>query len=283
MIRALAAVLLAGSALAAAPALPDMATSRSTPGWSRQGRSLVLYDQEGNLTGEIGLTREDRGPVTSEVAGEPSPDGRAAWTLDRKMTYNPSRAKLLESRRTLRIHGSTGQTLFTDDETDWPEKGEPVAFSNDSKVVLIAKRGGEAWNVEARDWTGGVIMKIGAFPKLVQIGLAPGGRYAMARWAVPDKSDTHTFMDLWTKTRKDIETQELTLGLARIGDDGVVRSGRRAVFSFAEDAAAAKAAAESKAQPETTSSPAKSAAPASEPAKAPSPDLPNAAPSGRPR
>jgi hypothetical protein len=25
----------------------------------------------------------------------------------------------------------------------------------------------------------------------------------------------------------------LTLGLARIGDDGVVRSGRRAVFSFA--------------------------------------------------
>ncbi|MCM2303892.1 MAG: hypothetical protein NDJ72_04270, partial [Elusimicrobia bacterium] len=65
--------------------------------------------------------------------------------------------------------------------------------------------------------------------------------YAVARWGVPDKSDTHSFFDLWTKARKDIETSDLTLGLARIGDDGVVRSGRRDVFSFAADKSTATA------------------------------------------
>lgn len=86
--------------------------------------------------------------------------------------------------------------------------------------------------MEARDWAGGTTLKAGPFPRLVSIALTPGGRYAVARWGVPDKSDTHSFFDLWTKARKDIETSDLTLGLARIGDDGVVRSGRRDVFSF---------------------------------------------------
>lgn len=247
------AVLLAGAAFAAnAPSLPDMAVSRSTPGWSRQGKSLVLYDAEGSLSSEIGLTREDSGAVTREVLGEPSPDARAAWTLERKLTWNPSRNKLLESRRTLRIHGSQGQTLWSDDEADWPEKGEPVIFSADSKTIFVARRSGEAWNVEARDWTGGILFRASPFPKLLQISLAPGGRYATARWAVPDKSDTHTFLDIWKKERKDIETSELTLGLARIGDDGVVRSGRRAVFAFADSVS-------------TSTAPAAPAAPAAAP------------------
>ncbi len=235
---------LAGSAFAAgAPALPEMATSKSTPGWSKQGKSLVLYDDEGSLTFEIGLTREDNGATTREVTGAPSPDGRAAWTLERKLVYNPPRSKLLESRRLLKIHGSTAQTLWTDDAADWPEKGEPVVFSDDSKSVFYARRTGEAWAVEARDWAGSTKVVGGPYAKLISIGLAPGGRYAMARWSVPDKSDTHTFFDLWTKARKDIETSELTLGLARIGDDGVVRSGRRAVFSFETAASTAPAGA----------------------------------------
>ncbi len=54
----------------------------------------------------------------------------------------------------------------------------------------------------------------------------------MIRWSVTDKSDTHTFLDLKAKTRRDVESSELTLGLARFGDDGVVRSGRREVMSF---------------------------------------------------
>ena len=240
---ALLAALLASPAVAAeAPPLPEMPVSRSSPGWSKQGKSLVLYDKDGSLSFEIGLLREDSGSVTREVQGEPSPDGRAAWTLERKLTYNPSRNKLLESRRVLKIHGSEGQTLWSDESVDWPEKGDPVVFSNDSKMIIIACHFGESWGVEARDWTGGAKLKAGPFPRLVNIGLAAGGRYAVIRWGVPDKSDTHSFFDLWTKARKDIETNELTLGLARIGDDGVVRSGRRAVFSFIPSTAAVSGA-----------------------------------------
>jgi len=230
----LAALLLlsAVAAQAGAPVLPDMAVGHSTPGWSKQGKSLVLYDAEGALSFEIGLLREESGTVTREVQGGVSPDGRAAWTLERKLTWNLSRNKMLESRRTLKIHGSTGQTLWSDNTVDWPEKGEPVIFSDDSKVILLACHFGESWAMEARDWTGGTSLKAGPFPRLVNIALTPGGRYAVARWGVPDKSDTHSFFDLQTKARKDIETSDLTLGLARIGDDGVVRSGRREVFSF---------------------------------------------------
>lgn len=233
MISAALAVLLALPALAAdAPPLPELAPSKSTPGWARQGKSLVLYDAEGSLSNEIPLFREENGPSTREVQGAPSPEGQAAWTLERKLTWDARRVKLLESRRALKIVGMSAQTLWTDEAADWPEKGEPVIFSNDSKTVFYARRTGEAWAVEARDWAGATKLVGGPYAKLISIGLAPGGRYAVARWGVPDKSDTHTFFDLWTKAKKDIETSELTLGLARIGDDGVVRSGRRAVFSF---------------------------------------------------
>lgn len=221
------------SAFAAnAPVLPEMAVGHSTPGWSKQGKSLVLYDAEGTLSFEIGLLREESGVVTREVLGGASPDGTVAWTLERRLTWNPQHNKILESRHVLKIHGSTGQVMWSDDSVDLPEKGEAVVFSNDSKVILIACHFGESWGVEARDWAGGSKLKAGPFPRLVSISLAPGGRYAVARWGVPDKSDTHSFFDLWTKARKDIETSDLTLGLARIGDDGVVRSGRRDVFTF---------------------------------------------------
>jgi hypothetical protein len=227
-----AAALACTASAAEPPSLPDMPVSHSTPGWSKQGKSLVLYDAEGSLSNEIGLLREDNGPVTREVQGGVSPDGAAAWTLERRLTWNPNRTRMLESRRTLKIHGTQGQVLWTDDAPDWPEKGEPVVFSNDSKMVLVACHHGESWSVEARDWTGTTKLRAGPYPRLISIALAPGGRYAVARWGVPDKSDTHSFLDLWTNTRKDIETSELTLGLARLGDDGVVRSGRRDVFSF---------------------------------------------------
>ena len=115
----LAALLALPAARAAdAPSLPDMAVGHSTPGWSKQGKSLVLYDAEGALSFEIGLLREENGVVTREVMGAASPDGQAAWTLERTLTWNPSRSKILESRRLLKIHGSTGQTLWSDESVD---------------------------------------------------------------------------------------------------------------------------------------------------------------------
>jgi hypothetical protein len=89
----LAAVLALSASAAEAPALPDMAVSRSTPGWSKQGKSLVLYDAEGSLAFEIGLLREDSGPVTREVRGDASPGATTRWTGRRKAS--PSRSRVI--------------------------------------------------------------------------------------------------------------------------------------------------------------------------------------------
>ena len=234
----LALLLALPAAAADAPPLPDQPTSVSTPGWSRQGKSLLLYGPDGALASEVGLSREEHSSYTREVLGGVAADARAAWTLERKLNYTPSRSKLLESRRLLRVYGSSGQSLWTDDAADLPEQGDPIAFSADSKVMLLARHVGEAWTVEARDWAGGVLFKAGPFQRLHSISLAPGGRFAAVRWNVADKSDTYTFLDVQAKARQDIETAELTLGLARIGDDGVARSGRREVLRFPLEPAA---------------------------------------------
>ena len=251
-------LLLAGAFLAlgaAPPTLPDVPTSTSQPGWSRQGRSLLLYAPDGSLADELGLSHEETPSVTKETRGGVSPDRRAAWTLERKLHWATGRTKMTESLRTLRVYGSSTRALWTDDAVDWPETGEPVQFSEDSTVVLITRRVGEAWRVEARNWMGGSIMQAGPFPRVHSIGLAPKGRFAQIRWSVPDKSDSHTFLDLKTKQRKDLETAELTLGLARIGDDGVVRTGRREALRFelesAAPAPAAPAPAPAPAKPES--------------------------------
>ena len=78
MILPLAVVFSFGLSAQPTPTLPDMPVSRSTPGWSKQGRSLLLHDENGNLSSEIVLSQEDSGPVTREVRGGPSPDARAA-------------------------------------------------------------------------------------------------------------------------------------------------------------------------------------------------------------
>jgi hypothetical protein len=235
------AALAAGAAARAddapAPQVPleEMAPSRATPGWSRQGNSLLLYGDDGALTQELPLHEADEsgsGTTSRETLGGVSPDGRMAWTIDRRLVYNQGRTKLLESHRQLRTFGSAGAELWRDEAVDLPERGAPVLFSADGKTLLLSKRGDEGWSAEARTWLGQIVATIGPFPRLISMALTPSGRYALARWGVPDKSDTHTFIDLATKSRRDVPSSELMLGLARIGDDGVVRSGSKIVFSF---------------------------------------------------
>lgn len=210
--------------------MPNVAASSSTPGWFKQGKSLVLYDSVGALAFEIGLLREENGGVVREVLGDASPNGTSAWTLEHTSIENSRHSH--KPKRTLKIYGSAGQILWSDDTVDWPQKGEPIVFSNDSKVILIACHFDESWAVEARDWTGGMKLKAGPFDHLISIALAPRGRFAVVRWAVPDNSDTHSFLDIEANVRKDIATSELTPGLVRIGDDGVARSGKRKAFEF---------------------------------------------------
>jgi hypothetical protein len=242
---AAAALARADDAPAPPPELSEMAPSRSTPGWSRQASSLLLYGDDGALSQELPLHEADEGGVgttSRETLGGVSPDARMAWTLDRRIVWNQGRTKLLESHRLLRTFGTAGSELWRDESVDLPERGAPVLFSADGKTLLLAKRGDEGWSAEARTWLGQVVATIGPFPRLISMALTPNGRYALARWGVPDKSDTHTFIDLATKTRRDVPSSELMLGLARIGDDGVVRSGSKTVFAF-EVASSTQAAA----------------------------------------
>jgi len=234
---ALAAGAIARADEAPAPPLPleEMAPSRSTPGWSRQANSLLLYGDDGALAQELPLHEADEAGVgtnSRETLGGISPDAQMAWTLDRRLVWNQGRTKLLESHRLLRTFGAAGAELWRDEGVDVPERGAPVLFSADGKTLLLAKRSDEGWSAEARTWLGQVIASIGPFPRLISMALTPNGRYALARWGVPDKSDTHSFIDLAAKTRRDVPSSDLLLGLARIGDDGVVRSGSKIVFSF---------------------------------------------------
>ena len=222
-----------GAAAPPSSALEDMASSRATPGWSRQGNSLLLYGDDGTLEIELPLRAPDDSSATSlETLGGASSDARMAWTLDRRLVWTPDRTKILESHRVLKTYGTTGAELWRDETADLPERGEPALFSSDGKTLLFARRTDDGWYAEARTWLGQTVASVGPFPRLISVALAPGGRYALARWGVTDKSDTHTFLDLATKARRDVPSSDLVLGLARIGDDGVVRSGSKVVFAF---------------------------------------------------
>jgi hypothetical protein len=210
--------------------------------WTREGRSLLLRDARGEPSVELPLRAgSEDGVVERETLGGASPEGRLAWTLDRTLTWTPGRTRLLGSKRLFRLYGDSGRPLWSDDEVDLPERGPAVLFSADGRTLLLARRGTEGWTVQARTWMGKVVATLGPFSRLEEIELTPNGRFALARWSVPDKSDTHTFADLKTGARRDVASSDLLLGRAEIGDDGVVRSGSRVAFSLASSTAAAAA------------------------------------------
>ncbi|MBI3563608.1 MAG: hypothetical protein HY079_00265 [Elusimicrobia bacterium] len=235
----LAALLALAGPVRAGDAAAPAATARS---WVRMGGSLVLFGADGAPAVELPLREPDsEGTVSHETLGAPSPDGALAWTLDRRLTWSPGRTKVVDSRRQLKMFGSDGAELWRDDQADLPERGEAVLFSADGKTLLYSRRNDSGWTAEARDWMGSTRATLGPYPRLISMALTPNGRYALARWVVPDASDTHSFIDLSDKRRKDVASSDLLLGVARIGDDGVVRSGSRVVFDFNASTAAAKA------------------------------------------
>lgn len=221
---------LAALLLVLAAALPARAAD---PHWTRQGASLLLYDKDGALAQELPLRAPDESANnTRETMGGVSPDGRLAWTLDRRAAWAPGRTRLLDSKSLLRVYGEAGVELWNDETADAPERGEPVAFSADGKTLLYARRAADGRYAEAREWMGRTLYVLGPFPRLIATAITPNGRYLLARWGVPDKDDTHTFVDLKTKKRRDVESSTLVLGQARVGDDGAVLSGTKTVFAF---------------------------------------------------
>lgn len=229
------------AAALAAPAFceivpPDVAPAHAA-GWLRQSSSLLYYDETGALANEIGLRSDEESSGTRvnvhEILGGAAPNGRFAWTLDRTTTWSMDRSRVLASRRLLRFFGTNGKMLWSTSEGDVPENGEPIVFSADGETVLAALHPDAGWIVAAKGYLGGTIMDVGPVPRLQLMTLTSNGKYAMVRWLVPDQSATHTFLELPTKTRQDVPSAELFMGLARITEDGKVLSGKKFVFDFA--------------------------------------------------
>ena len=225
---------LAALALIAGPAwADDPAPPPSPAGWTRQATALLLYGADGALLKEIPLPEPENSDAASrEIFGGASPDRRLAWTLERRLVWSRGRGKLLESRRQFQLYGDTGAGLWGDASVDVPERGDPTQISADGKVLLLSRREKDGWRAEAHGWLGQTIASMGPFPRLIMMALTPNGRYVLARWNVPDVSDTHAFLDLRTKDRHDVASSDLVLGAASIGDDGVVRSGSKIIYSF---------------------------------------------------
>ncbi|MEK7857736.1 MAG: hypothetical protein AAB320_01225 [Elusimicrobiota bacterium] len=222
---------------------PPCVQAASTQGWwSRQGRSLVVFDSSGTLSAEIGLGKWEEATATRldvrEITGGVSPDKRLAWTLERNTSWNTARTTALEKRRLLRVYGDAGRELWEEPFADAPQEGDPIIFSQDAALCLVALRGELGWTASVRSWASVPVWDTGPYPNLRSIALTPNGRYVMLSWRETDTSATHTFLEISSKKRKDIPSGTLHLGQATISAEGKVTSGKKTVFDFS--AAAAK-------------------------------------------
>lgn len=205
-------------------------------GWTRHGRSLLFHESDGTLSGEIGLQRvEEAVPATvtiKETRGGASSNGRFAWTLETTQVWNTEKTKLKKGSGSLRVYGSGGAPLWDAPSEAAPESVDPVLFSDDGETLLVARREPKGWVAEARSYVGAVALSVGPMAKLQIMVLTPNGKYALARWSVPDESATHTFFDVANKRRVDIPSGEMYLGLAKITPEGQVFSGKKLVYDF---------------------------------------------------
>lgn len=225
--------------LAAFAAAQDL-EPRASSTWVKQGSSLLFFDAAGELSQEIGLRSDDEtlGPRTSfqELSGGVSPGGRFAWVLEKNTRYDSRKTQEIESRRELRVYGTSGKLLWSLPGADAPDGLEPVFFSADGETAAALTRGEAGWTLSVRNYLGAELATAGPFERVQGAGLTPNGRYAFVRWLVPDKSATHTFLEVPSKRRVDIQSGELILGLAKISNDGVVTSGQKTVFAFKPEA-----------------------------------------------
>jgi hypothetical protein len=212
------------------------AQAQAATGWVKKGSSLLLYDKDEELVSEIGLETTEEGttakPVVHEILGGAAKSGRFAWTLDRRRTYNADRTKLLASKRMLKVLGSGGEPIWTSTEADAIDDGDPVAFSDDGETLLASFHSTLSWRVAAKGYLGNTLMDLYNLPELESIQITPNGKYAMIRWTDPDKSDTHTFLNIPKKARRDVPSGTLHLGRAKLAPDGQVSSGGKVILDL---------------------------------------------------
>lgn len=210
-------------------------------GWTKQAASLLLYDSSSTLVSEIGLGHWEEAVDfrinVLEMRGGVSPNRRFAWTLEKNTVWNSSRTKKLEFKRNFRFFGNGGTELWRSGDIDVSAAEEPVSFSADGELLLVclhlSSGSSQAWSAALKTYVGNTLAEWGPFPLIKGLALTPNGKYALVRSTVPDKSSTHTFIEIGTKIRKDIDSGDLLLGQARIEDDGKVKTGAKTIFDFA--------------------------------------------------
>lgn len=208
----------------------------SSASWSRQKTALLLRGVTDGIAAEIPLGHWDEGssarPVARDVSAGVSSNGRFAYTFDKAVVWNPPKSKVLKVQTLLRVFGTDGKELWSVVDADAPEGQEPLYFSADGETALILLHKDKAWSASIRYYLGAQIMEAGPFARVEGAAFTRNGRFGMIKWLVTDQSATHTFLDVKTKTRKDIPSGDLYLGAARLDEDGKVHSGKKVVFDF---------------------------------------------------
>ena len=207
--------------------------------------SLLYYDSSGSVSDEIGLGRwEDSDSSDLHVRlidATACATNRFAWTLETNTLWNATKTKLKSSKRLLRFWGPDGKEIWNDEEAAFPPAGDPLAFSQDGETCLMALRREAGWFVAAKTYVGNTTWEIGPLPQLKAIQLSSSGRYGLARWTDPDKSATHSFLDLAKRSRRDVPSEKFLLGQASIDDLGRAYAGGQLVFSFDMDTSSSTA------------------------------------------
>ena len=227
----------AGHAQSTAPAAGLESTATARVGWVKEPTALLHYGPDGALDGETGLGRWEESADSRvnihEIRAGAALTGNFAWVWEARISKDALRATTLDSRRTLRFMGSEGQELWTDDAADRPGQGEPLVFSSDGETVLLARRAATGWTASIENYTGNTLGELGPYPRLEGIAMSANGKYALARWVVPDQSATTTLYDVAQRKSRDIPSSEFYLGPARLEDDGTVYTGKKIIFDFA--------------------------------------------------
>ncbi|MBI5241962.1 MAG: hypothetical protein HY926_15930 [Elusimicrobia bacterium] len=207
-------------------------------------KSLLYFDAEGTLANEIGLGRWEESSAarvkTKTIDGDTSRDGRFAWTIDLRTTWNTLKTKILEEQRVLRFFDPAGQELWSEEGADAVPGSPSLVFSDDGKTCLLALRRNSGWYAAAKTYLGNTLWETGPFPRLEALQISPSGRYGLARWNDPEKSSVHSFLDLRQKLRRDVPSDRFLLGKSRIDDRGRAFSSSKLVFSFEQTATSAR-------------------------------------------
>lgn len=217
---------------------PASSPTRAKQGWRAAESSLLLFDINGELYNEIGLGewREELGEklyLRRRMLGGVSANGRFAWHFQKLDTLRSGRVdEVVSSTRTLIYMGTSGQILWTNDLADVNEAAPPLIQSDDGETALVLERGEDGWTAAAYAFTGNRLMEVKASDRLEEAQLSKNGRFVLVRWSAQDLPLYYSFLDLKKKARHDIPASDLPLGMARITEKGVVRSGRKIVYRF---------------------------------------------------